>query len=331
MKTNIIILSLILAFIFISMACVFTACTPNNQGSIIESTQSSSEDSTSDNNDSDGGNNDSEQEFSSVLDKVLNDEIYLNLRNQFSKNNFIIKSNDMLPIPYKFLRDHGHNVDAYLDGTLDAFASSYIYDSDKNYIYVSVKAENVSYSKYGNYYTNYVLKYPLTDQEYEEYIYLRKGYYLQAYLFIQELDNQKTPEIVNKLNIAVDSYNDMIKEFTKWDTVNVKKYNYIDIDIIDFNENEITITSRGASNSNYFINTIGKVKITPTRYTGIHNYEDNVHYLADAYRVKFNHDDEYKSSLQKITSFGDMHKSHSIYRNPYNYYDDWHPGEFYYG
>ena len=30
-------------------------------------------------------------------------------------------------------------MDAYLDGTLNAFASSYIYDNDHNHIYVSVK------------------------------------------------------------------------------------------------------------------------------------------------------------------------------------------------
>ena len=164
-----------------------------------------------------------------------------------------------------------------------------------------------------------MLKYPLTNQEYEEYTYLCEGEYVQGLYYIQELANLRNPKVQSKVNIAIYSYNDMIKEFTKWDNVNVNKYNKIDIDIIGFNENEITITSRGTTYSNYFKNTIGTVRITPTRYTGIDNYEGNVHYLADAYRVKFNYGDEYKASLRNITSFS--YGTQIGHTNPYNYYE----------
>ena len=344
MKPNKIVLSLIFVFIFMFSVCVFTACSPNCQGLIIPNNQSSSEDSTSNstnsgdtNNNSGNSNNQSgdsdgkTQEFSSVLDKVLNDELYLNLRNKFIKNNYIVKSNDMLPIPYKFLRNHGHNVDAYLDGILDAFASSYIYDNDKNHIYVSVKAENVSNSRYGNFYTNYVLKYPLTDQEYDEYIYLRKGYYLQAYLFIQELDNQKTPEMLSKVNIAKQTYEYMINSYGK-SVLNPNKYNSIEIDITNLNENMISVSLRSKSNKNYYATTIGFANLeTIPDYTRVYKYDNDVYYIVDAYQVNVLDLDKYPSSLQKITSFGDMHNGNYIYKNPYNYYDDWHPGEFYYG
>ncbi len=304
MKNSKIILSLIFVFIFIFSAFAFTACSPNCQGLTIPSNQSSGGGSASGGSDSNGGDN--EQKYSDIVIKLMTDDYYYNIARTILYDSTKVEKN-MLPIPYKFLREHGHNVDAYLEGTLNVFASSYIYDNDHNHIYVSVKAENVSYHEYGNYYTNYVLKYPLTNREYEEYVYLNKGIngdgYVQGLLFIQELDNQKTPEIVNQINIAVKSYDDMIEQYSSSKNINFNKYYKIDMDIYVFNKNEIEISVRAADVSTKYTTKFGKIKLLPSIFAQVQIYDNNVNYLVEPAEVDYGNLEEYQSSLQDITAF----------------------------
>lgn len=284
------------------------ACSANCQGIVVPNnqTQATPGGNTNGGNTNPGGNTNSNDdkglELSDITKKLMTDDYYLNIAHTILYDSTKTEKN-MLPVPYKFLKQHGHDVDAYLDGTLNAFASSYIYDNDKNHIYVSVKAENVSYHEYGNYYTNYVLKYPLTNQEYDEYVYLNKGGYVQGLLFIQELDNQKTPEIVNEINIAVSSYDDMIEDYTLSKNVNLNNYHKVEIDVFTVNKNEIEISVRNSSTANSESNKIGFIKMSPTVTARIETYDNNVNRVGFPERVDYNHQDEYQSSLQNITSF----------------------------
>ena len=189
-----------------------------------------------------------------------------------------------------------------MDGTLDVFASSYIYDSDKNHIYVSVKAENVSTSQYGNYYTNYVLKYPLTDQEYEEYTYLCEGEYVQGLFFIQELDNQKTPEMLSKVNIAKRTYEYMIEYFPKGDK-NPNKYQKLEIDVTDIDMSKMCVSIRGINYSTSSKSTIGQIELYYKKLARPNVYDNNAIYVADPTSVNYDID-KYYSIIQNITSFG---------------------------
>ena len=263
-----------------------------------------------------GNNNDETQEFSSILDKILTDKYYTDLDYYVRAHSNAITP-ELKPIPYNFLRNHGHNVDAYLDGTLDAFASSYIYDNDKNHIYVSVKAENVSNSQYGNYYTNYVLKYPLTNQEYEEYTYLCKGEYLQGLFYIQELDNQKTPEMLSKANVAKKTYDKMIEKYPNT-LLNPEKYNSLEVDILALNDNKISMNIRNGSKSNYLKTKIGSLDFRQTEYTKLYKYDNDVYYLFDPVEVFALDFDNYPYSLQNITSFS--YGTNIKYANPYPNY-----------
>ena len=323
MKNSRIILSLIFAFIFIFSAFAFTACSPNCQGLTIPSNQSSGGDSASGSSNNNGGATTGDDKEESIIDKLSNititietDPYYRGLA-QKNTDNYQYITNDILPVPYKFLREHGHNVDAYLDGTLNAFASSYIFDNDHNHIYVSVKAENVSNSIYGNYYTNYVLKYPLTDQEYEDYITLSKSGCIQSLFFIQELDNQKTPEIVNEINIAVYSYNEMINEYSQSPNINFKNYYQLEIDVYTCNKSEIEVSVRAADVSHKYNTTFGKIKLLPSILTNIYTYDNNVVYISNSDAVNYGNLDEYQSSLQDITSFS--YCDRIMGTNPYSY------------
>ncbi len=322
MKISKIILSLILGCAFAFSAFTFAACKVSG-GEAAPSEQTPSGSNSGDTNNNGGNNNsqdgnkdDKTQEFSDILYTILTDKYYDDLRIE-SRDNGMVVHNNMKPIPYKFLRNRGHNVDAYLDGTLDAFASSYIYDSDKNHIYVSVKAENVSISQYGNYYTNYVLKYPLTDQEYDEYINLCEGGYLQGLLFIQELDNQKTPEMLSKVNIAKITYDTMVEEFPDL-TINVNNYNEMDIDISFADLEKICISIRKKSNSNMMKNEIGFVDMRYKKLAHPNVYDDNAIYVAKPTSVNYDID-KYYSIIQNITSFG--YGTNINTTNPYNLYE----------
>ena len=296
------IFTLIISFSAFGLA----ACTINH-GDTTSSNEQNQPNTNQNNNNSGNNTNDNnenkEKEFSSILDKILTDKYYTNMVDRILGNSHEL-AKDMLPIPYKFLRQHGHNVDAYLDGTLDVFASSYIYDNDKNHIYVSVKAENVSNSIYGNYYTNYVLKYPLTNQEYDEYTDLCDGEYLQGLLFIQELDNQKTPEIVNKINVQKATYDRMITQYTKSKNINFKRYSRVEIDIYSVSDTEIEISVRNGASANKFNNNISWITLTTNKFAAnIKTYDNAVTYVGSVEMVNYKNLEEYQSSLQDITSF----------------------------
>ena len=265
-----------------------------------------------------GGNNDDNKEkieHSKIMDALVQDDYYQDLVTQVWDNHLEIKNN-MKPIPYKFLRNHGHNVDAYLDGTLNAFASSYIYDNDKNHIYVSVKAENVSNSQYGNYYTNYVLKYPLTNQEYEEYTYLCKDEYLQGLLFIQELDNQKTPEMLSKVNIAKYTYDYMIEYYPKGDK-NPNKYQNLEVDVYYVDMTKICVSIRGINKSNLSKSTIGYIELSYKKMARPYEYDGDAIYVTDPTSVNYDIENYY-TTIQNITSFS--YGTNIKYANPYPNY-----------
>ena len=314
MKPNKIILSLIFVFIFIFSAFTFTACSSNCQGLTIPSNQSSGGGNTSGGSDSNGDEN--QQKYSDIVTKLMTDDYYFNIARTILFDSTKLEKY-MLPVPYKFLRERGHNVDAYLEGTLNVFASSYIFDNDHNHIYVSVKAENVSYHEYGNYYTNYVLKYSLTNQEYEDNITLSKSGSLQSLFFIQELDNQKSPEIVNQINIAVSSYDDMIEGYLTAPDINFNKYRQIDVDVYTCNKDELEVSIREAGPSNMFTSKIGKIKLLPSLLVGFATYDNNVKYMSQPAAMNYGNLAEYQSSVQDITAFS--YGSQVTGTNPYSY------------
>lgn len=253
-------------------------------------------------------------EHSKIVNNLLHDEYYRNLAYKLANSGEVI-SKDMLPVPYKFLREEGKDVDAYLNGTLNAFASSYMYDNDKNHLYVSVKAENKSYSEYGNYYTNYVLKYPLTDQESEEYLYLCKGEYLQGLLFIQELDIQKNPEVLSKVNIAKVTYEGLV-DLKNAPEINVDKFHTVEVDVLKATSDDFSIDIRCPASSSYIATTKKRTLniALVSNYAHPQQYDNNVFWYASPTAGDLSFDD-YLSSTKNITSFG--YGQRILNSNPY--------------
>lgn len=151
--------------------------------------------------------------YSQILQNVLNDDYYLNL---ISVDNSWTGSAQDAPsyknpkynaIPYGFLEDEGYNIDQIKNNQVASKSDMYTIGND---LYIELRVETKATK---NYYTNYVLKYNLTDKELHELDVLftnignGKTTFYRAPFFVQELSYSKTPEIVSKSYISVDSIN----------------------------------------------------------------------------------------------------------------------------
>ena len=149
------------------------------------------------------------EEITSQHSEIFNTVVYGDYYNQVEENYFenINKvSNITNPIPYKFLEDEGYDIDAIKEDQYKCLTNSYIYDDAPNDLYVSVKIENPNTINGKSYYTNYILKYNLTDQEKEDMDLVYSKNYIEAPFFIQELSYQKKPEIQSETKWTMDTY-----------------------------------------------------------------------------------------------------------------------------
>jgi len=166
---------------------------------------------------SSGGNNNQTPDysgFSQILQNVINDAYYANLIVDQQAwdgdltNSPAYKNAKYNAIPYGFLEDEGFDVNKIKNNQVISKSDMYSIGND---LYIELRVETKA-SK--NYYTNYLLKYTLTNQEMSELKVLfkqigtgRKKTFTQAPMFVQEMSYLKTPEVVSKAHISVDSIN----------------------------------------------------------------------------------------------------------------------------
>ncbi len=169
------------------------------------------------------GTEDPYAKYSPALQAVLksnyyNKQIYKAKNGQFGIiNGYPIAKNVFGQIPYKFLEDEGYNVDELKTTDVEINALTYTYEGKENELYNLV---NVSYNTKDRYISQYLLKYKISDQEYKDLKMLINGNYIQIGLFVQELNNFHTPEVVSHYNIGYDAYNKIIKDFSNGTPIN---------------------------------------------------------------------------------------------------------------
>ena len=148
------------------------------------------------------------QEYSEALQYVLNNPEYNELISQAKRE----ASNEDHPtynkyfdsVPYGFFEKQGYNVNALKNETLECFAFPFFKADEPNNLYVVTSAET---SAERPYLTQYVLKFKLTEQQAEEFKWLHKENYLQAFLMVDAYSQLTTPEIVNECKITVRAFN----------------------------------------------------------------------------------------------------------------------------
>lgn len=187
--------------------------------------------------DGDDGEKDS-KEYCPILQTVLTSDYYNNLID--SQQYLHFNSPEFNPAPFNFLEQRGHNMDSIKKGTLMCDTYIYFVDNNKSDLYMSVKTDNAAGDV-----TNYVLKYSITNKEYDDLKMLYNGNYIQAPLFVQEMDNQKTPTIESCVSVTYKTYNMLYNNFNSTKMKNIFNSDSIDIDIVKLNTNyELGVNAR---------------------------------------------------------------------------------------
>lgn len=162
-----------------------------------------------------GGNGNQTQttKYSAILEAVLNDAEYNALIEKLTAGDKQIGTGNYFePHPYAFLAKQGHNISDIKDDKLNCFTTSYTIGNDKNNLYVTTRVENKSSTPY---YSCYLLKYSLTNQEYDDLKMLHEGEYIQSPLFIQKLSEKKTPSVEYNAKITTSAYDRLLNRIRK--------------------------------------------------------------------------------------------------------------------
>ena len=238
-----------------------------------------------------------ENDYSSIMLDVLTDSTYQQLIQK--KLNGTITKNEQSPIPYNFLSKRGHDINKIKSDALSCEVDVYTKANDTTTLYLSVKVENSN-----NSITNYMLTYPLTEQEFEEYKMLHKDRYIQSPYYIQELDNQKTANIVSAISINKQSYENL-NEVIMDAYHRLFDVSTIEIDLTDFvSATDFTVLARENIYSNQEIRTIKQRKFDlhfyPAASATINN---NIISIGNAQSCSSTNNEELLNSYENLTYF----------------------------
>ena len=252
-------------------------------------------------------------EYSDLMKNVLTKEYYLNTLKTAHPDSQYFESN-----PYGFLRDEGFDNSKILDETYQCYSRSFILDEEPNSLYVLTRVEDQGRYNKEPFFHQYVLKYTLTDQEVEDYIYAHHNATKQAPFFTQELSYMKTPEVLSETKITVKAHNKLFESLSTStpgisDYVNGDKMNYIALKSFDVENGTFEVIIFGYAPFrdvmfkhdmpiNIITLTNGLWKVSTNSdgaFYGPHRYTD--------YLVAENNSTEYKSSITfdptvKVTS-----------------------------
>ncbi len=148
--------------------------------------------------------------YSTILENVLKDEYYNGLIDAAKEDDELYRSAKFDPHPYAFLKSKGHNVDKIKSGDLKCRTVSYVKEDEPNNLYMMTYVENEASDPY---YTEYMLKYTLTEQEMKDYAFLHKdgsNYYIQAVFMNDEISESKKATILGETKMNVEAHDEMM-------------------------------------------------------------------------------------------------------------------------
>ena len=148
--------------------------------------------------------------YSTILENVLEDEYYNGLIDAAKEDDELYRSAKFDPHPYAFLKSKGQNVDKIKSGDLKCRTVSYVKEDEPNNLYMMTYVENEASDPY---YTEYMLKYSLTEQEMKDYAFLHKdgaNYYIQAVFMNDEISESKKATILGETKMNVEAHETLL-------------------------------------------------------------------------------------------------------------------------
>jgi hypothetical protein len=204
-------------------ACGVAPSTDNDNSTDTDTVQTGNENSSnsesSSNNKSNNNNGIStanEQKYSTFLTNILNDESINSLIDRAKADNSLYSSAEFDPHPYTFLAKQGHNIAKIKSGELECNTKSYIPNDEPNNLYMMTYVETPGGSV--PYYTEYCIKYTLTDQEVKDYnmLHFDNGhYYIQAMFANDAISATHTATIISKTKMSKTAHNTLTTTITK--------------------------------------------------------------------------------------------------------------------
>lgn len=282
----------------------FTACDLSNS----DNNQTGNSQGAEQPNETTGTTNSNLSQYSQILQTVLTDSHYTNLINEyFGSYNYEGPENKHTSIPYAFLEKQGHDINSIKTDQLKCITDAYIKNDNKNELYVTVRVENKN--NLGNYYTNYVLSYNLTEKEYNDLYMLHKGRYREASYFIQELSKVKIPTVKSSVNIDIETYDNLDMGFSN-STFLKENFdnNHLDLDIIKVSDkNNFTMALRTTPSYKDMVSTNCIIRNLSIKVSNVSSpiYSDGI------YGIKYSHDltfefsnlSEFEKNYDLITYF----------------------------
>ena len=163
-----------------------------------------------------------QSQYSQLIQYVLNTEYYNNLLASAEQLESLYDSPFFDPHPYGFFKDEGYDTALIKQGELSCGTRSYVLNSEPNNLYIATYVETKAATPY---YTEYILKYKLTDQEFEDYDMLHEHPYLQSVFLNDVVSTLKTPTIVSKIRCTVETHNALRQMFENINSVSKKLLN----------------------------------------------------------------------------------------------------------
>ncbi len=164
--------------------------------------------------------------YSQILQNVLTDQYYKDLittdrvasKDYGDKNSY--QSGKFKALPLAFLEDEGYDIEKIKKNQLGSHSNFYTIGND---LFIELKVETKEST---DYYTHYLVKYNLTNQELKElnalFVNVRSNRHsgkvtnYQAPFFIQELSYNKEPVVLSKMYMTRESYVSVVDYFDRY-------------------------------------------------------------------------------------------------------------------
>lgn len=157
-------------------------------------------------------------QYSALLQSILENEEYDRLIANAINNPNALRSN-YAPHPYGFLESEGYNIADIKNGTIKASTTSFVLTEEPNNLYVATYVETKSAKPY---YTEYLLRYTLTDKEMKDYHMLHTNVYIESNFINEVISRTKTPTVINEVRCTVEAHDAFMEEFKNESEANVK-------------------------------------------------------------------------------------------------------------
>lgn len=169
-------------------------------------------------------NSENYKDYSKLLQNVISNTDYQNIISNHKNGNLSDAELTRQSHPYAFLETKGHDVSKIKSGELQCYTNAYYFQNSLNDLYMMVAVED------SNCFTNYLLKYTLSDTEMREYIDMYNiatstgsGHFAYQLFFMNDqISKDKEVSIQSEAKISKKAYNDIHEDTS---AVNYFKHN----------------------------------------------------------------------------------------------------------